>query len=93
MLHDTLVRIFFTITAAAVIVITVLLAIGTIYLITIFRAVKRIVRTAEFASEVIRDDVMELRNNIKQKGFSMGAFAGFLGKLAKHSFSSKDKKK
>ena len=92
MTHDTLVDIFFIITGVATVIVTILLAIGILYLITIFQAIKRIVRTAEFASKVISEDVMELRDNIKERGLSFGAFASFLTGLAKGQIFGKKKK-
>lgn len=79
--HNTLVDVFFTLTGTAVIIITVLLAILVIYIISVFRTVRRIVRTAEFASNVIKEDLGELRDNLKQKGFSIFAFMDFFKTL------------
>ncbi len=75
--HITLVELFFTITAIAVIIITVLLAVLVIYLISVFRTVRRIAKTAEFATNMVKEDLTELSSNLKQKGLSFGAFASF----------------
>lgn len=80
--HNTLVDIFFTLTGIAVIIITVLLAVLVIYIISVFRTVRRIVRTAEFATNVIKEDLGELRDNLKQKGFNIFAFIDFFKNIA-----------
>jgi hypothetical protein len=90
--HTTLVDIFFTITAAAVIVITILLAIAVIYIITIASAIRRIVRTAEFAAEMVKEDIAELRQSIKTRGLTLGVISGFFKGLGRKHASLKRKK-
>ena len=90
--HNTLVDIFFVITAAAVIIVTILLAIGIIYIITIVRTIRRIIRTAEFAAEMVKEDVAELRQSIKSRGLTLGALAGFFKGLGRRHTASKHKK-
>ncbi len=90
--HNTLVEIFFTITAAAVIVVTILLAIVAIYIITIASAIRRIVRTVGFAAEMVKEDMAELRQSIKTRGVTLGALAGFLKGFGRRYTTSKRKK-
>ena len=90
--HNTLVDLFFTLTAVAVIIITILLAILTIYIISVFRTVRRIVKTAEFASNVIKEDLGELRTNLKEKGFNIFAFIDFFKNIASKRIMSRKKK-
>ncbi len=79
--HNTLIDVFFTLTAAAVIVITIFLAVLAIYAISIVRTIRRLVRTAEFTAELLKDGVSDLRDNIKRRGFTTGVLAGFLRSL------------
>ena len=90
--HNNLVDAFFTLTAIAVTIITILLAIIAVYIISVFRTVRRIVRTAEFASNVIKEDLGDLRDNIKQKGFSVLAFIDFFKTLARRRIIPRRKK-
>jgi MFS superfamily sulfate permease-like transporter len=92
MTHDQLVDAFFTITGIAVVIVTILLAIGVIYLISIFRTIRRIVRTAEFATEMVKEDLVELRNNIKSRGFSLSALMNFFKNITKRRIFPKSKK-
>jgi|GEM_PF-3196054 len=85
--HNALVDLYFTITAAAVIVLAVLLAVIFIYIIGILNAIRRIVRTAEFATEMLKDDVVELRRSIKAHGLTIAA----LGRFFRHLFSKRKK--
>jgi hypothetical protein len=90
--HNNLVDAFFTLTAIAVIIITILLAILTIYIISVFRTVRRIVRTAEFATNMVKEDLGELRDNLKQKGFNIFAFIDFFKNIAKRRVIPRRKK-
>jgi hypothetical protein len=90
--HNTLIDFYFTITAAAVIVLAVLVAVVLIYLISIIRTIRRIVRTAEFATEVLKEDVAELRASIKARGLSLGALFDFFKHLARVRILPKRKK-
>jgi hypothetical protein len=89
----TLVDIFFTITAAAIILTTILVGVVMIYIISIFMTIRRVIRTAEFASEVIRDDLMELRQNIKEKGVTMSGLFNFFAGLSRKKILPKRRKK
>jgi biopolymer transport protein ExbB/TolQ len=90
--HDTLVEIFFTITAAAIIIITLLIAIVVIYAISIIRTFRRIIRTAEFAAEMLKEDMSELRQSIKTKGLSLSALLSFFRHIGKRRILHRRKK-
>lgn len=87
--HDILVDLFFTITAAAVILITVLIAVVLIYAISIIYSLRRIIRSAEFAAEMIKEDLSELRQNLKTHGLSLRALLGFLKSLGRRRIKRK----
>ncbi len=77
-MHDiTLTEVFFVITGIAVVIITVLVSIALFYLITFLRAVRGVAHTAVRASEIVSEDLGELRKNIKEKGLNLGAVAKF----------------
>lgn len=77
----TLIDVFFVITGLAVIIITIMVAIGLFYLITFLRTVRRVARTAQRASEIISEDLTDLRQNIKEKGLNLGAVAKFANNI------------
>lgn len=87
----SLVRIFFILTGTAVIIITILLAIGLLYLIMFLRTVRQVARTAQQASEIISEDISELRDSIKEKGMTLGAIAKFAKGMSKQRILSKKK--
>jgi hypothetical protein len=89
----TLVDIFFTITGAAIVLLTILLAVGIIYLVSIFRSVRRVVRTAEFATDMVKEDLVELRDNIKSQGFNLRDLLGFFHGVSRKRILSKRKVK
>lgn len=90
-MDNQLVEIFFVITAAAVIIITMLLAIVIIYAITIIRTIRRAVRTAEFAAELLKEDAALLRQSIKRRGFSLAILLDFLRHIGRRAVSPKRK--
>ncbi len=59
-----LTNLFFTITAVAVIVVTILIAIGLYYVIGILRAVRDIAERVREGSELIAGDAAQLREEI-----------------------------
>jgi|GEM_PF-568008 len=59
-----LTNLFFTITAVAVIVVTILVAIGLYYVIGILRAVRDVAERVREGSEIIAGDAAQLREEI-----------------------------
>ncbi len=72
--------IFFFVTTISVIIITLGLAIGLIYLIKILHTIKRISQRAEDTANLVADDIVELRNTIKDEGFSPKRILSFFKK-------------
>ena len=85
----SLVDIFFIITGSAVVIITVMVAIGLLYVISFIRTIKTVAKTAQRATELVSEDIAELRNNIKQRGFSLGSLATFAKALGKRKITRK----
>lgn len=77
----TLVDLFFIITGAAVVLITILLAIGLLYVILFVRTIKEVAKTAQRATELVSEDLSDLRSNIKERGFNVGAITSFAKSL------------
>lgn len=92
MIDLTLVDIFFIVTGSAVIIITILLAIGLLYVIMFVRTLKEVAKTAKRATELVSEDIANLRDNIQERGFSLGAIASFISGLRRKKASSKNKK-
>lgn len=90
----SLVDIFFIITGSAVIIITILLAIGLLYVIIFVRTIKEVAKTAQRATELVSEDIVNLRDNIRTRGFSLRALASFVTGLGrKKTTQSKNSKK
>lgn len=87
----SLVQIFFILTGIAVIIITIMLAIGLIYIITFLRTIKQVARTAQRATEIVSEDLSDLRQSIREKGPSLGAFAKFANNIRKKKVYNKKK--
>lgn len=77
----SLVEIFFIITGSAVIIITILLAIGLLYVIMFVRTVKRVAKTAQKATELVSEDLADFSKNIREKGFSLATLFSFIKSL------------
>ena len=89
-MHDiSLVDIFFIITGAAVVIITVLLAIGLLYVIVFVRTIKEVARTAQRATELVSEDISDLRSNIKERGLNMSAITTFAKGLMRKKVTRK----
>lgn len=84
--------VFFIITGAAVVIITVLLVIGLVYLIMFIRTAKSVAKKAVRATEIVADDLNDLRASIKDKGVSLGAVADFTKKLGRKKIYPKKTK-
>jgi hypothetical protein len=96
---DTLVKadVFFFIAAIATVVISVLLAVVLVYLIKILNDVKHISRIAKREVDLIREDIENLRVDIKRRGLGLLPFFNFFSKIyarvSKQKVAPKDKKK
>ncbi len=85
----TLTDLFFWLTGIAVIIITTLAVIALAYLIIFLRALNSVARQAKRAGEIVSEDFVTLKNNIKEKGFSLKTLITFLFGLR----SKQDKKR
>jgi hypothetical protein len=88
----TIVDVFFILTGAAVVIITVLLVIGLVYVILFIRTARSVAKKAVRATEIVADDLSDLRETIKEKGVSLGAVADFTKKLGRKKIYPKKNK-
>jgi predicted Holliday junction resolvase-like endonuclease len=75
--------IFFFVTTVAIVILTLLLAILIIYIIKISSDIKFISKRAREETELISQDLSELRENIKYKGFKLKYLWSFFNNLSK----------
>ena len=75
--------IFFFVTTIAVVVLAILLAILIIYIIKISKDVKYISNKAKTETDLISNDLSELRQNVKDKGAKLKYFISFFNNLGK----------
>lgn len=85
----SLVDIFFIITGSAVVIITIMLAIGLLYVISFIRTIRRVAHTAQRATELVSEDIADLRDNIRERGFSLSSLANFAKALGKRKITRK----
>lgn len=76
-------NIFFYITSAAVVLVTVLVIVVLLYTISILRTVKKISDTLREGSDAVKRDLGELRHNLRAECGKARAIANFfLGRFA-----------
>lgn len=80
---DTVMKseIFFFITSIAVVVLTILVGVVIAYLIRILRNVDDISEKAKEETALIKEDVAELRQNLREQGIKAKSFVTFFNKL------------
>ena len=80
---DTLIKseIFFFITSIAVVILTILLGMAAVYLIRILRNVDDISKKAKDEAALIKEDVADLRQNIRDEGIKVKSFVNFFKKI------------
>ena len=62
-------NIFFYITSAAVVLVTILIILVLFYVLSILRNVRDISDKAKEGTEILAEDLGELRKNVKKEGF------------------------
>ncbi len=79
--------IFFFVTTIAVVVVGLLLAILTAYLISIFKDIKRITAEARRQTDLLAEDIQAIREDVKARGFGWKT----VGKLFSKIYSKRAK--
>lgn len=85
--------IFFFITTIATIVLSVFLVIVFFYTIRILRDIKHISSAAKKESNIISEELSELRENIKKRGTKLKYFLSFFEKISGRNKKIKQKPK
>ncbi len=70
-MHDTLLKadIFFFVATLSVVVLTLLLVIGLVYVVSILRSIKHISRTAEAGTETVVAGLAEAKAEMSREGY------------------------
>lgn len=74
-------EVFFFITSIAVVILTILLGMAVVYIIRILRNVDDISKKAKDEADLIKEDVADLRQNIRDEGIKVKSFVSFFNKL------------
>ena len=75
--------IFFFVTTVAVIVLTAVLTVATVYIIKILNDVKHISRKAKIETDHLAADIEDLRSNVRREGFKVKHAFGFFNNFMK----------
>lgn len=77
--------VFFFITSIAVIVVTAVLVVLLVYLVRIVRDVKYISRKAKTETDLLAEDVGDLRKGLRTEGMKFKFFTDFFSKIYKRN--------
>ena len=90
---DTLIHadIFFFVTTIVVVVVGVALTAVLIYLARVLSDIKKITAQVHEETILFREDLHDLRGEVRRDGFKMAHFMEFLKKLAKRKRTSRSK--
>ncbi len=77
--------VFFFITSIAVIILTALLVAVFVYAIKILNDVKYIAKKAKSETDLLAEDLRELRENVKTEGSKLKSFSKFFSSVYKRS--------
>ncbi len=75
--------VFFAITTVAVLVLSVLVGYVLVRVLRILKSLERIVLLAEKETELVREDLVHLREKVSKEGLKLRHIVGFLGGLGK----------
>ena len=83
--------IFFFVTTIAVVIVAVALTVALIYLAKVLNDLKEITRQVREETVLFREDLKDLRGEVRREGFQMKQFADFFIKLFKRKKASRSK--
>ncbi|MCL5435949.1 MAG: hypothetical protein M1275_02615 [Patescibacteria group bacterium] len=83
--------IFFFITSIAVVLVTALLVIALVYLVRILRDAKSVTGKVKEETELISEDINELRTKTKKEGVKFKNFLDFFSGFSGHKSSRRRK--
>lgn len=84
--------IFFVITTIAVVILTILLSVFAYYAIKVVKDIKFISEKAKRESELLSQDIAELKDSIRENGAKLKPALSFLLGLYRKTNSKKEKK-
>lgn len=84
--------IFFVITTVAVVILTILLSIFAYYAIKVIKDIKFISEKAKRESELLSQDIAELKDNIRASGAKLKPALSFLFNLYRKTNPKREKK-
>lgn len=82
-------EIFFFISSIAAVILTILIGVIAAYLIRILRNVDDISEKAKDEAELIKEDVADLRQNIREEGIKVKSFVKFFKNLKGRKIKNK----
>lgn len=84
-MNDSLLKsdIFFFVATVALVIITILLAAGLLYILTILKTIKKISRTAQAGTETIVESITEAKDSLKRDGLASPFFTKVFRKFYK----------
>jgi len=74
--------IFFFVTTVAVVAVTICLVYAGYYLIRILRNVEEISEEVKSESQLVREDIHDLRSNIREEGMKVKHFTNFFSRVS-----------
>ncbi|MBP9816464.1 MAG: hypothetical protein KBD05_00300 [Candidatus Pacebacteria bacterium] len=75
--------VFFAVTTVAVLTFTVLVSLVLMRMLSILKSLERIVLLAEKETELVREDLVHLREKVSKEGLKLRHIVGFFGGLGK----------
>ena len=90
---DTLIHadIFFFVTTIAVVIVAAVLTVVLIYLAKVLSNIKKITEQVHEEAVLFREDLRDLRGQVRHEGFKVQRLIDFLNKLAKRKKNSRSK--
>ncbi len=85
--------VFFIITSLAVVVVTLLVSLALYYVVRILRTVDRLSTAALDEATLLREDIAELRTNVRTEGMKVKSFVKFGRKFVERFFEGTPIKK
>ena len=82
-------EIFFFISSIATVILTILIGMMAVYLIRILRNVDNISEKAKDEADLIKEDVADLRQNIRDEGIKVKSFISFFKKIKGRKIKNK----
>jgi hypothetical protein len=84
-------HIFFAVTTATVVIVGILVAIALYYIVSILRTIDKLSKVALEEGELIREDIADLRESVRNEGKKLKSFAKFGKKFAERFSGDNDK--